>query len=165
ECGEQRPENVVSVAGARVTDEDHPCMYTRSYAFGPRPSGIGSHLTGHPDESRAGLAEACPHRSRPRRLRPHRGQRVMPEDEQRPPIRAAEYQLDRTLGQVDAADRLSVAVVDEDLPVRHVDVPRAVGDDALTAAIGERLETAERAVRLHGCAIRAGLGAADDVDA
>src|SRR4051812_41504723 len=84
-------------------------------------------------------------RARPRGLassglRPHRVQRVMPEDEQRAPIRAAEHQLDRTLRHVDAADRLPVAVVHEDLAVGHVDVSRAVGDNALAAAVGERLQ-------------------------
>src|SRR5215831_9802992 len=69
--------------------------------------------------------------------------RVVAEDEQRPPIGAAEQQLDRPFGHRDLRDDLPRRIVDVDLAVRDVHVAGAVYRDAFAAALGEGLEIAE----------------------
>src|SRR4051812_1025766 len=92
-------------------------------------------------------------------------ERVMPEDVERAAIGSAEDQLYGPLGNVDAANRLAVARVNEDLTVGDIDIAGAIGNGALAAAFRERLQIAERAAGLHGRAIGAVLGAARHVDA
>ena len=79
----------------------------------------------------------------------------MRQDEERAAIGAAEQQLDRTVGHVDAADGLAGPVVDEDLAIRHVHVAVGVARRAFPAAFREHLEIAERAVDLDRRAVRA----------
>ena len=86
----------------------------------------------------------------------------MREDEQGPPVRSSEQDLQWAVGHVDAADRAAVARVDEHLTVRDVDAAPIVDRDALAAAIGEAREAGQRAARPDRAAVGRVLRAVGD---
>ena len=55
---------------------------------------------------------------------------MMREDEKRPAIGASENYVERTFGNIDPGDLLTRPVINEDLPVRDVDVAVGTGRDA-----------------------------------
>ena len=97
--------------------------------------------------------------------RPRRVERVVREDEQRAPVRAAEQELQRPLGHVDAADFLAVGRVDEHLAVGDVDAPVRTDRDALAAAVGERLQVGDRAAGADQAAVGRDLRSVGHEDA
>ena len=61
----------------------------------------------------------------------------MGQDEQGPPIRAAEQQLQGAVGHVDAPLLATVCVIDEDLSVRDIDAAVRPRRNALSTGIGK----------------------------
>src|ERR1035441_3565653 len=68
-------------------------------------------------------------------------------NEQGLPIFSAEYQLQRTLGDLDGVDRFAGGVVDIDLPGGDVDVATLIDSDAFAALVGEEFFVGQVAVR------------------
>src|SRR5688572_14622543 len=67
---------------------------------------------------------------------------------ERAPIRAAERQAAGSLGNLENAQRLSIAIVDPDLIACDVHVAGSIRDDRCAAALAED-GAAERAIRLQ----------------
>ena len=68
------------------------------------------------------------------------------QNEQSATTGAAENDVDGPLRYVDPADRLAPTVINEDLAVGHINVALLVDGHAFTAALGKRLQIAQRAV-------------------
>ena len=66
--------------------------------------------------------------------------RVVRQDEQRFPIRAAEYKIDRSLGHINLRNLSALWVVDENLAVGDVHIPCRIDGNALAASIGKGLQ-------------------------
>ena len=81
----------------------------------------------------------------------------MRQDVQRAPVGAADNELQRTFGDVDAADRPAPGIVDEDLAVRDVEIARGILRDALAAAVRDHLEIGDAPRRADQPAIGAVL--------
>src|SRR5579863_6947921 len=92
-------------------------------------------------------------------------QRVVSEDEERFAIRAAEDELQRSLGHIDLRNLPARRRVDEDLSVGNVDIAAAIDRDALAAALRKRLQVRECAVRVRSRAVGDVLGLAGHINA
>ena len=74
---------------------------------------------------------------------------VMRKDEERFSIRAAEDELQRTLGHIDLRDLLAGWRVDEDLAVGDINIAVAVDGYTFASTLRKSLEICECAVRVH----------------
>ena len=91
--------------------------------------------------------------------------RVVCQDVQRVAILACEYELQRPRGNVDATDLGTVAFVDEDLPIRHVNTSVRPNGDTLAASVREDRELPDGAVLIHEAGVRNILGIVREIHA
>ena len=105
---------------------------------------------------RAGPDPSSRVRSTSGRYRADRVERRARRDEQRAPICAAKRQAAGTLGNLENADRLSIAIVDPDLIACDEDIAGNIRDDRCAAALVEDC-TAELAVWLERHAVGAAI--------